>query len=88
MIAMVAFVNQYGNVSNYHHGTDSPFGDLFCRYLEDQSIPSSGACFLLCRVQVQPGHTPNRTNFGMGWNVIMFVNLLMYFNADDLAYQV
>jgi hypothetical protein len=31
---------------------------------------------------------PNHTNFGMGWNVNMFTNLLMYFNTDDLAYQV
>ncbi len=31
---------------------------------------------------------PNRVTFGVGRNVIFFVNLFLYFNVDDLAYQV
>ncbi len=85
----VCTFNQNGNLASYHwHGIDSPFGDLICRYLEEQDIPSSsGACFLLLRrVRIKPDQMPNCVGFGMSPNVITFVNLLLYFCSEDLAY--
>ncbi len=45
IMTTLCFVSQYRDLASYQHGMDSPFGDLFYRYLEIQSIPSSGACF-------------------------------------------
>ncbi len=46
-----------------------------------------GTCFLLRKVQAKPDKMPNSARFGVGCNVIAFVNLLLYFILDDLAYQ-
>jgi hypothetical protein len=47
----------------------------------------SGACFLLRGVQIEPNEMFNSAEFGMGCNMIAFVNALLYFNLEDLAYQ-
>jgi hypothetical protein len=86
-MAMVCIINQYGNRVSHQHGTDSPFGDLFCQYLDKNEILMRGACILLRGVQVEPNETPNSMRFGVGSNVIAFINLLLYFNLDDLIYQ-
>ncbi len=83
----VCIVNQYGNSVSHQHGMDRPFGDLFCWYLDENEIPMRGTCFLLHGVQVQPKEMPNSMRFGVGSTLIAFVNLLLYFNLDDLTYQ-
>jgi hypothetical protein len=45
MMTTVALVSQYGDVSNYRHRMASPFGNLFCQYLEDHQLAHASCCY-------------------------------------------
>jgi hypothetical protein len=79
--------DQNGNRAVYHSRTHVPFGLLFSKYMSSKIITLIGGLFLSNGRRIGLSETPTSMGFDMGYHVIIFVNLLMFINHNDLEYQ-
>ncbi len=80
---------QYGNRDRYRSGMNVPFGLLFSWYLRLKDIPLRGRILLMNgRRRIRFDETPKCLGFVRdGHHEIISVNLLMFFDLDDLEHQ-
>jgi hypothetical protein len=65
-----------------------PFRLLFSWYLRLKDIPLRGGIFLINGRRIRLDETPKSMGFSLeGHHEITFVNLLMFFDLDDMEYQ-
>jgi hypothetical protein len=83
----VCIKDQHGNCVVYHRKMDAPFRLLFAQYLSSKGIPPIGRLFLSNKKRIGLGKTPKRMGFDTGYHVVIFINLLMFINHNDLEYQ-
>ncbi len=79
--------DQYGDRVFYHCRMDVPFGLLFAKYLRSKGILPIGGLELSNGKRIRLSETPGGMGFDTGYHVIIFVDLLMFINHDDLEYQ-
>jgi hypothetical protein len=73
----------------YHRGTHIPFGSLFAKYmLSNKGIQPIGGLFLSHGRRIRYIETPEGLRFDTEHHVIIFVNLLTFFDQGELEYQV
>ncbi len=80
--------DQNGNRVVSHHRTHVHFGLMFAEYMSNKGIPPIGGLFLSHGRRIGHSETPDDLGFDMSYHVIIFVNLLMFINQDELEYQV
>jgi hypothetical protein len=80
--------DQNGNHVVYHRGTHDPFGSLFAKYMSDKGIKPIGRLFLSHGRKIEHSEMHEGLGFDTGHHVIIFVNLLTFFDQDKLEYQV
>ncbi len=90
MITTMCIEDQNGDRVVYHRGTHVQFVSLFAKYMSNKGIQPIpiGGLFLSHRRRIGHSETPKGLGFDKGHHVIMFVNLLMFFDQDKLEYQV
>ncbi len=64
-----------------------PFGLLFAKYMRSNGVPPISGLLLSNRKRIGLSETPEGMGFDTGYHVIIFVNLLIFFNPHDLEYQ-
>jgi hypothetical protein len=67
--------------------THVPFGLLFAKYMSNKGIPPIGGLFLSNGKRIGHSEMPKGLGFDTGYHVIIFVNLLTFFDQDELEYQ-
>ncbi len=72
----------------YRRGTHVPFGSLFAKYMSDKGIQPIGRLFLSHGRRIGHSEMPEGLGFDTGHHVIIFVNLLTFFDQEELEYQV
>ncbi len=72
----------------YHQGAHVPFVSLFAKYMSNKSIQPIGGLFLSHGRRIGHNETSKGLGFDTGHHVIIFVNLLTFFDQDKLEYQV
>jgi hypothetical protein len=79
--------DQNGNSVVYHQMTHVPFGLLFAKYRRSKGILPIGGLFLSNGRRIRHSETPKDLGFDASFHVIIFVNLLMFIDHEDLEYQ-
>jgi hypothetical protein len=79
--------DQNGNHVVYHCRMHVPFGLLFAKYMRCKGILPIGGLFLSNGRRIGLSETPTGMGFNAAYHVIIFVNLLMFIDHDDLDYQ-
>jgi hypothetical protein len=79
--------DRHGDCVVYHPRMDVPFELLFAKYLRSRGILSIGGLFLSNGKRIGLSETPNGMEFDTGYHVIIFANLLIFINHNDLKYQ-
>jgi hypothetical protein len=87
MITMLCIENQNGDHVVYRWGTHVPFRLLFSKYMSDKGIQPIGGLFLSHGRRIGHNETPKGLRFDTEHHVIIFVNLLMFFDQDKMKYQ-
>ncbi len=85
---MLCIKNQNGDSVDYRWGTHVPFGLLSAKYMSDKGIQPIGGLFLSHGRRIGHNETPRGLGFDTEHHVIIFLNLLMFFDKDELEYQV
>jgi hypothetical protein len=88
MITMLCIEDQNGDRVVYCRGTHVSFGSLFAKYMSNMGIQPIGSLFLSHRRRVGHSEMTKGLGFDMGHHVIIFANLLTFFDQDELEYQV
>jgi hypothetical protein len=88
MITMLCIKDQNGDCVVYHRGTHVPFGSLFAKYMSNKGIQPIGGLFLSHGRRIGYNETPEGLGFDKEHHVIIFVNLLTFFDQGELEYQV
>jgi hypothetical protein len=79
--------DQYGDRVVYHCRMDVPFGILLAKYLRSMGMLPIGGLFLSNGKMIGLNETPEGMGFDTGYHVIIFINLLMFIDHDNLEYQ-
>ncbi len=87
MKTLLCIEDQNGNRVVYHHRTHVPFGPLFPEYMINKGIPLIGGLFLSNGRRIGHSETPKGMGFDTSFYVIVFINLLMFIDEDELEYQ-
>ncbi len=87
MWATVCIKDQYDVRVAYQRRMDVPNWLLFAQYLRSKGILLRGGLFLSSGKRTRLDETPDSMGFDTGCHAIIFVNLLMFFDHDDLEYQ-
>ncbi len=85
---MLCIKNQNGERVVYHWGAHVPFGLLFAKYMSDEGIQPIGGLFLSHGRRIGHNEMPKGLGFDTEHHVVIFVNLLKFFDQDELEYQV
>jgi hypothetical protein len=88
MITTLCIKNQNADRVVYRWGTHVPFGLLFAKYISDKGIQPIGGLFLSHGRRIRHNETPKGLGFDTEHHVIIFINLLTFFDQDKLGYQV
>ncbi len=88
MMTMLCIKDQNGDHVVYHRGTHVPFGSLFAKYMSNKGIQPIGRLFLYHRRRIGYDEMPKGLGFDTEHHVIIFVNLLTFFDQGELEYQV
>ena len=88
MITTLCIEDQNGDRVVYHPGTRVPLGSLFAKYMSSKGIQLIGGLFLYHGRRIGHNETPEGLGFDTGHHVIILVNLLTFFDQDELEYQV
>ena len=72
----------------YRRGTHVPFGLLFAKYMSNKGIQPIGRLFLSHGRRIGHNEMPKGLGFDTEHHVIIFLNLLMFFDQGELEYQV
>ena len=88
MITTLCIEDQNGDHVVYCRGTHVPFGSLFAKYMSNKGIQPIDRLFLSHGRRIGHSETPEGLGFDMGQHVIIFVNLLTFFDQEELEYQV
>jgi hypothetical protein len=88
MITTLCIENQNGVCVVYGWGTHVPFGLLFAKYMSDKGTQPIGGLFLSHGRRIGHNEMLKDLGFDTEHHVIIFVNLLMFFDQDKLEYQV
>ncbi len=88
MITMLCIDDQNGDRVVYHRGTHVPFGSLFAKYMSKKGIQPIDGLFLSHGRKIRYNEMPKGLWFHMEHHVIIFVNLLTFFDQGKLEYQV
>jgi hypothetical protein len=80
--------DQNGHCVVYHRGTHVPFMSLFAKYMSNKGNQPIGGLFLSHGRRIGHSEMPGGLGFDTGHHVIIFVNLLTFFDQDELEYQV
>jgi hypothetical protein len=84
MITTLSIEDQNGDRVVYHRGTHFPFGSLFAKYMSNKGIQPIGGLFLSHGRRIGHSEMPKGLGFDMEHHVIIFVNLLAFFDQDKL----
>jgi hypothetical protein len=87
MMTTVCIEDKFGICDRYRCRKDIPLGLLFAHYLRCKEILLRGRISLSIGKRFGLEETPISMRFGTDYNVITFVNLLTFFNINDLVYQ-
>jgi hypothetical protein len=87
-ITTLCIKDQNGDRVVYHRGTNVPFWSLFAKYMSNKGIQPIGKLFLSHGRRIGHSETPKGLGFNTGHHVIIFVNILSFFDQDELEYQV
>jgi hypothetical protein len=82
---MLCIEDQNGDHVVYHQGTYVPFGSLFSKYMSNKGIQLIGVSH---GRRIGYNEMPKGLGFDTEHHVIIFVNLLMFFDQGELEYQV
>ncbi len=85
---MLCIKNQNGDPVVYGWGTHVPFGLLFAKYMSNKGIQPIGQLFLSHKRRIGHNEMPKGLGFDTEHHVIIFTNLLTFFDQDKLEYQV
>ncbi len=85
---MLCIKDQNGDHVVYRRGTHVPLGLLFAKYMSDKGIQQIGGLVLYHRRRIECSEMPKGLGFDIGHHVIIFINLLTFFDQDKLEYQV
>ncbi len=88
MITTLCIEDQNGDCVVYHQRTHVPFGSLFAEYMSNKGIQPIGGLFLSHGRRIGHNEMPKGLGFDMKQHVIIFVNLLTFFDQGELEYQV
>jgi hypothetical protein len=88
MITTLCIKDQNGDRVVYHRGTHVPFGSLFAEYMSNKGIQPIGGLFLSHGRRIGHNEMLEGLGFDTEHHVIIFVNLLMFFDQGKLEYQV
>jgi hypothetical protein len=88
MITTLCIEDQDGDRMVYHRGTHVPFRSLFVEYISVKGIQPIGGLFLSHGRRIRYDDTPKSLGFDTEHHVIIFVNLLTFFDQGELEYQV
>jgi hypothetical protein len=87
MITTLCIKNHNGDCVVYRWGTHVPFGLLFAKYMSNKGIQPIGGLILSHGRRIGHNETSKGLGFDMEHHVIIFVNLLMFFDQGKLEYQ-
>ncbi len=82
MITTLCIKDQNGDRIFYHQGTHVPFGSLFAKYMSDKGIQPIGGHFLSHGRRIGYNEAAKGLGFDAEHRVIIFVNLLTFFDQD------
>jgi hypothetical protein len=88
MITTLCIEDQNGDRMVYHRGTHVPFWSLFAKYMSVKGIQLISGLFLSHGRRIGYNDTPKSLGFDTEHHVILFVNLLTFFDQGKLEYQV
>ena len=88
MITKLCIEDQNGDRVVYRWGTHVPFGLLFSKYMSNKGIQPIGGLFLSHGKRIGHSEMPAGLGFDIVYHVIIFVNLLTFFDQGELEYQV
>jgi hypothetical protein len=88
MIATLCIEDQNGDRVMYCWWTHVPFELLFTGYMSNKGIQPIGGLFLSQGRRIGHSEKLKGLRFDTGHHVIIFVNLLTFFDQDELEYQV
>jgi hypothetical protein len=88
MITMLCIEDQNDDRAVYHRGTHVPFGSLFAEYMSNKGIQPIGGLFLSHGRRIGHNEMPKGLGFDTEHHVIIFLNLLTFFDQGKLEYQV
>ncbi len=88
MITTLCIEDQNGDHMVYHQGTHAFFGPLFAEYMSVKGIQPIGGLFLSHGRRIRYDDTPKSLGFDTEHHVIIFVNLLTFFDQGKLEYQI
>jgi hypothetical protein len=88
MMTTLCIKDQNGDCVVCNCGTYVPFGLLFAKYMSNMGIPPIGRLFLSHGRRIRHNDTPKGLGFDTGHHVIIFVNLLTFFDQVKMEYQV
>jgi hypothetical protein len=80
MIIMLCIKDQNGDRVVYHWGTHVLFGTLFAKYMSNEGIQPIGGLFLSHGRRIGYDEMPKDLGFDTEHHVIIFVNLLTFFD--------
>jgi hypothetical protein len=80
--------DQNGDCLVYHRGTHVPFGSLFAEYMSNKGIQPIGRLFLSHGKMIGHNKTSKVLRFDTEHHVVVFFNLLTFFDQGELEYQV
>jgi hypothetical protein len=87
MMTTMCIKDHFGIHDRYWHGINVLLWLLFAQYLRCKDIPLRGRIFLFSGKRIGHEDMPISMGFFTDYNVITFMNLLMFFNINDLVYQ-
>jgi hypothetical protein len=85
MITTLCIEDQNGDPVVYHQGTHVTFGSLFAEYMSNKGIQPIGGLFLSHGRRIGYNEMPKGLGFDKEHHVIIFVNLLTFFDHGKLA---
>jgi hypothetical protein len=88
MITTLCIEDQNGDCVVYHWGKHVPFGSLFAKYMSNKGIQPIGGLCLSHGRRIGYNEMPEGLRFDTEHNIIIFINLLMFFDQGELEYQV
>jgi hypothetical protein len=87
MITTLCIKDQNGDRVVYHRGTHVPFWSPFAEYMSNKGIQPIGGLFLSHGRRIGHNEMPQGLGSDTEHRVIIFVNLMMFFDQGELEYQ-